>query len=127
MFIVFLAKVTLIHNWLFDIEYKYVSENDLNELIHNAENGDVHAQVKLGKVYCCNRDFEKAIIWFRKSEEQGNDDAQFGLGLCYEFGFGLKDEEQAGEWYKKSADQKNRFAQEYLKYFGLTNCVVKWI
>lgn len=122
-----ITKIMIIHNWLTDVERKNESENDLNELINNAENGNVYTQVKLGKIYYCNQDFEKAIAWFKKAVEQGNDDAQFGLGLCYEFGFGLKDEEQAGEWYKKSADQKNRFAQEYLKYFGLTNCVVKWI
>lgn len=125
---IFIAKIILIHNWLVDMEYEYVLENVLNELIHNAENGDVHAQVKLGKIYCCNQDFEKAIAWFKKAAEQGNDDAQLGLGLCYEFGYesGIKsDIKQVSEWYKKSAAQKNELAQKYLNLLDLT-CSVNW-
>lgn len=120
-----MIKIILFKDWLGDIKNEL--EDDLKELICNAENGDVHAQIKLGKIYCCNQDFEKAIAWFEKAAEQGNDDAQLGLGLCYEFGYesGIKsDIKQANEWYKKSAAQKNELAQKYLDLLDLT-CVVK--
>jgi len=38
--------------------------------------------------------------------EQGNVDAQYILGVCYQYGDGVgKDEKKAVEWYMKAAEQ----------------------
>ena len=52
---------------------------------------------------------------YRKAAEQGNADAQYNLGLCYEVGSGVpKDEVEAVKWYRKAADQGYVEAQSYL-------------
>ncbi len=54
-------------------------------------------------------------MWFKKSAEQGNADAQHRLGLCYENGLGTtRNYAQAFKWYKKSAEQGNAVAQYML-------------
>ncbi|GHV95058.1 hypothetical protein AGMMS50293_13780 [Spirochaetia bacterium] len=57
----------------------------------------------------------KAAELFRKSAEQGNPDAQFEFGICYDFGRGLeKDKSKAAQWYRKAAEQGNEAAQQRL-------------
>ena len=51
-------------------------------------------------------------MWYRKSAEQGDANAQNRLGLCYANGEGVeKSAEQAVVWYRKSAEQGNAVAQ----------------
>ena len=77
--------------------------------------------VKLGEDYYFGKngkqkDYVKAVEWFRKAAEQGNDDAQFNLGMCYEFGQGVvKDLTEAVKWYRKAVKQGNDLAKEMLK------------
>ena len=77
--------------------------------------------VKLGEDYYYGengkqKDYVKAVEWFRKAAEQGNDDAQFNLGMCYEFGQGVvKDLTEAVKWYRKAVKQGNDLAKEMLK------------
>ncbi len=48
------------------------------------------------------QDYKEAFKWYRKAAEQGNDEAQSNLGLCYENGQGVKqDFSEAVKWYKK--------------------------
>ena len=48
----------------------------------------------------------------RKAAEQGDAEAQYQLGLCYENGDGVdEDMTQAASWYRKSAEQGNADAQ----------------
>jgi tetratricopeptide (TPR) repeat protein len=48
----------------------------------------------------------KSAEQYLAAAEQGNAEAQFNLGLCYENGWGIgKDIEKAMEWYTKSAQQ----------------------
>ena len=56
----------------------------MEELIKQAEQGDVEAQFQLGLAYyngdVMNKNYSKAYYWFLKSVEQGNNDAQNYLG-----------------------------------------------
>ena len=50
--------------------------------------------------------------WFRKAAEQGDAEAQYNLGVCYDDGEGVvKDQFEAIMWYRKAADQRNDKAQ----------------
>ena len=54
-------------------------------------------------------------MWYRKSAEQGDANAQNRLGVCYYNGEGVeKSAEQAVVWYRKSAEQGNAVAQSNL-------------
>ena len=54
--------------------------------------------------------------WFQKAAEQGDPDAQFNLGLCYEFGKGgEQDLDKAEEWVQKAAEQGYDRAKEWLE------------
>ena len=57
----------------------------------------------------------KATEWWQKAANQGNADAQGGLGWCYATGEGVtKDLAKAKEWYEKAAAQGNDRAKKYL-------------
>jgi TPR repeat protein len=59
--------------------------------------------------------YAKAVELFRKAAEQGNMNAQYNLGNCYENGNGVpQDYKKAAEWYTKAADQGDMDAQLYL-------------
>src|SRR6266542_2358331 len=63
------------------------------------------AQCVLGHLYGIEKDLEKAIYWYNKAVENGNEIAQYNLGQCYELGNVVdKDETKAFELYKKSAE-----------------------
>ena len=52
------------------------------------------------------RDYAKAAEWYQKAAEQGDADAQNGLGVLYKKGRGVKrDYAKALEWYRKSVLQ----------------------
>ena len=44
--------------------------------------------------------------WYRLAAEQGSADAQFNLGVSYDFGEGVEeDDEEAVRWYRLAAEQ----------------------
>jgi len=54
-------------------------------------------------------DQAEAAGWFLKAAVQGNVDAQFNLGVMYEFGEGIVvNFTEAARWYRKAADQGMR-------------------
>lgn len=56
--------------------------------------------------YGVEKDYIKAVEWYRKAAEQGYAPAQNGLGYCYQYGQGVSQNyEKAIEWYIKAADQ----------------------
>ncbi len=62
-------------------------------------------------------DKAEAVKWFRKAADQGNADAQYHLGLCYYYGYGVEeDNAEAVNWLKKAADQGNEEAASKLRY-----------
>src|SRR6266705_1429347 len=84
-----------------------------------ANAGDPIAQLKLGVAYDAGigieRDIAKAIMWYKKSAEQGNADAQNSLGSLYQSGDGVsKDSKQAVYWFQKAAAQRHPDAQNSL-------------
>jgi uncharacterized protein len=81
-----------------------------------AEQGDQHAQHKLGAMYRSGRHVMQndklAVEWFHKSAEQGHAPAQHQLAELYDFGHGvLQDYAAAEKWYRKSAEQGNADAK----------------
>jgi uncharacterized protein len=58
------------------------------------------------------QDSAQALIWLHKAADQGNADAQTGLGWMYAQGHGVpQDDAAALVWYRKGADQGNADAQ----------------
>jgi len=81
-----------------------------------AEAGEAVAQAHLGYMYYTgegvNRDYGKAVEWFRKAAAQGNADAQYNLAVAYAFGEGVEqDYKQAADWYRKAAEQGHAVAR----------------
>ena len=55
---------------------------------------------------------------FIKAARQGDAEAQYNLGVCYEYGKGVpQDDAQAAEWFKKAAEQGYAEAQCQLGFF----------
>ena len=53
-----------------------------------------------------NKDYEKAVKIARKLAKRKNAEAQNLLGLCYEYGKGVKQSgAEAEKWYQKATDQ----------------------
>jgi len=65
---------------------------------------------------------DSSIETLKKKAEQGDANAQFRLGWCYDTGQGVaKDEQEAVKWYRKAAEQCHVGAQVNLGisyYFG---------
>ena len=62
-------------------------------------------------------DYAQALVWYRKSADQGYAAAQANLGYVYAQGLGVSpDDAQALAWYRKSADQGNANAQASLAH-----------
>lgn len=58
---------------------------------------------------------QEEMIFFRGLAQQGDAEAQFILGGCYDWGEGVnKDLQQAVTWYGKAAEQGHAIAQQYL-------------
>jgi len=76
-----------------------------------AEQGDAVSQCNLGICYLNNRsvnkNYGKAIKWFRKAADQKHAGAMYILGCIYSEGkYGIKkDPVQAVEWFFKAAEQ----------------------
>jgi TPR repeat protein len=56
----------------------------------------------------------EAVKWFRRAADQGDPDAQYNLGLMYEKGRGVsQDDAEALEWYRRAEDQGNAAAVQW--------------
>jgi tetratricopeptide (TPR) repeat protein len=79
------------------------------------------AQNHLGNKYYDSKDYSEALKWYRKSAEQGDEDAQNNLGYMYKEGLGVaKDYSEALKWYRKSAEQGNEDAIAAVKELTTT-------
>lgn len=85
--------------------------------------GSAEAQNAMGDYYYYQKQYNKAVFWYKKSAEQGHAKAQCYLGLCYVEGKGTeKKEEEAFTWFMKSSEQGFSEAQ-----FNLGVCYKKGI
>lgn len=63
-------------------------------------------------LYAKEKNYVEAVKNFLKAAEQGNAEAQYILGFCYEIGQGVpQDYEEAVKWYRLAAEQGNADAK----------------
>jgi TPR repeat protein len=77
---------------------------------------DPQIQTRLGNNYKTgmgvDKNYKKAVYWYRKAAEQDFAPAQNNLAVMYEQGLGLpKDESEAVKWYRRAAEQHDAKAQ----------------
>ena len=59
---------------------------------------------------------DEVVTWFRKAAEQDYAEAQYELGVCYYFGWGvMQNESEALYWYRKAAAQDHAYAKEWVQ------------
>ena len=91
-------------------------------LMLKAKSGEAEAQNALGEAYYDGKgvteNLTEAVKWFTKAAEQENAKAEYNLGVCYYYGYGVqyKDRGEAAKWYTKAAEQGYAEAQNSLGY-----------
>ena len=89
-------------------------KDDFEALLEWAEKGDANAQMRVGDWYYKQNQTRQAAIWYRRSAEQGNAQAQDRYGACLYYGIGIAQNQQEGvAWYRKSAEQGHAAGQCY--------------
>ena len=84
--------------------------------------GNVDAQCALGGFYDhglegVTKNYQEAVKWYRKAADQGNKEAQYFLGICYQLGKSVnKNNEEAAKWYRKASSQGHANAKEALDW-----------
>lgn len=108
-------------------EYSSLAERDdaVESMRELAENGDVHAQYFMGKLYLDGSlvipDSEAAMNWFHKASTSGYAPAQYALGkLLLSDDASVHDSELGIQWLEHAAYNGNHYAayrlgKEYLK------------
>jgi len=88
----------------------------MNELINQANQGDVQAQYDLARKYQQKKP-DEALQLFEKSAKNGHPQAQLVLGIIYKEGNGVeKNPVQAVHWFEQAAEQGLADAQYELGY-----------
>lgn len=86
----------------------YVDQN-ISWLCQDAMDGDADAQFQVATILSNSRwkpNYLRAAVWFGRAAKQGHVQAQFKLGLLYDAGLGLTENNKAARiWYKAAADQ----------------------
>ena len=86
-------------------------------LAEEAVSHDAKLQREIARKYLHNKEPEKAVLWYRKSADQGYADAQNALAFRYYKGEGVqKDFTEAVKWWQKAAEQGNSTSQCYLAW-----------
>ena len=88
------------------------------QCLKDAEAGIPEAQYELGEKYYggfCGQitiNYEKAAEWYQKAAASGHTEAQYSLGLMYQYGRGVtQDNTKAFEFYQKAAESEYRPAK----------------
>ena len=94
-------------------------QENINDLIKKAEQGDVEAQYNLGYYYHSGEGVEqsekKALYWWQKAAKQGHANSQYNLGVNYGKGYGVEQSyKKAIYWWQKAAEQGHAEAQNNL-------------
>jgi TonB family protein len=75
-------------------------------------------ELRVGNQYFAKQDYANAMIWYLKSADHGNDQAQENVAWLYEHGRGIKqDYAEAMAWYRKAAVQGNPKAEWSIGWF----------
>ena len=90
------------------------------DLYKKAIIGNSEAQYDLGMSYMNGEgidiDYFEAIKWFKQSAGNGNMNAFYQLGICFESGFGtVKSSDRAQFYYQKAANLGHQKAKEKIK------------
>lgn len=86
------------------------SNSSVSELIRKAEQGDAEAQLAYGRLLKTTgngveQDWQKAVEMLECAANQGNEDAQWELGLMYEYANHVsQDQTKALDLYRRSAE-----------------------
>ena len=101
----------------------FAQTTNIVTLMLKAKSGEAEAQNALGEAYYDGKgvteNLTEAVKWFTKAAEQENVKAEYNLGNCYYYGYGVqyKDYGEAVKWYTKAAEQGNAEAQNSLGYY----------
>ena len=79
---------------------------DGQDAVIQKEKNDAEKLYFSGQDYMEKGNYTEAVKYFRKAADQGHARAQYELGVCYNFGYGIrKDLKEAVKWYRKAAEQ----------------------
>lgn len=98
--------------------YYQLGENDTDKAnsfawyLKAAEQGEVHAYLKVGQMYLdgegVNIDHVESARWYLKAAEAGFEYAQLNMGNFYRDGIGVsRSPEEAVRWYEQAANKNN--------------------
>ena len=80
---------------------RYEMLPDIDLIKSNAKN-----RYSIADGYFNNKEYDKAIEWYRKAVDMGSPNAQNKLGVMYDDGKGVEEDEiEATKWYRKAAEQ----------------------
>ena len=102
-----------------DIEWR---ELKYNEVLKEVESGDNSAKTKLAWLKLSGLggaevDEDGAVELLEERVKEGDGDAMWMLGVCYEFGFGVEqDIEQAEILYKVSSEKGNEIGKFFVSH-----------
>lgn len=100
----------------------FAQTTNIVTLMLKAKSGEAEEQNALGEAYYDGKgvteNLTEAVKWFTKAAEQENAKAEYNLGNCYYYGYGVqyKDYGEAVKWYTKAAEQGCAEAQNSLGY-----------
>jgi TPR repeat protein len=84
----------------------------IEDYSERANAGDADAQWSLGLFYETQKDYAKAVHWYRKAAEQGVASARCVLGWAYLNGLGVPQDDLEGiRWFRSAAEQGHALAQ----------------
>ena len=105
----------------------------LEEMRQRAENGDVRYMYLLASYYYNGEyvgyDPEQACYWWTEAANKGHVDSQYNLGLLYggDVSSYYYDENLAGYWLNKAAQNGDAAAAEALQQYKYSSFRQKWV
>ena len=73
---------------------------------------------KKGEEYYRSKDFQNALLYYKKAAEMNHSKAMYNIGDLYSSGKGVvKDKQEAFKWYKRGAEAGDSYAQYQLAKF----------
>jgi len=88
------------------------SSSALTSLMKSHEYGNPRASYWLGVYFEQNKQYNDAVLWYKKASETKNNVAEYRIGLMYLEGKGVaKDTEMAYKWFKLASDHGSNEAK----------------